>query len=718
MQTSIVRALTVMAVMAVAPHAAQGQGGGSGTLTPFRSDRELSAYLRPLVEEYRAREKARGAQQAAAASCKSLMTVTRGTTASGATEVSGHIRDVYSRLLPGTNVRIPELSLSAIADSTGTFRFAISPDSLTPVRHLTIQARRIGYAAQTVDVHAGEAVAVEFRMCPVQTTLESVVLTGTARLSETITNTQHDGVDEGDIVKLRGDHLIILRRGRLYTVAVNETRLEPIAAVNAFGPDIDGKNDWYDEILTFENKVIVIGYSYERGGTEIGVFHMDDLGRLRYLATYHLRSDDYYSSRNYASRLVGDKLVFYAPLSLPLDGDDPLVALPSLQRWDRRAGGGRFRRIAAVQHIYRAPFPVRLDAGLTMHTITTCDLRAEDLTCDATVVLGPEARVFYTSPTAVYVWTTRPGRAGPHEALVYRLPLDGGAPTALGVAGSPVDQFSFLESPDDHLNVVVRADGAGDGMWASGASAGSVALLRVSLGDFGDGTRSAPVRAYRSLPSPPESTETFENRFVGDHLLYGFGNGWGDAATISSTLYVVPWRGGRLTLVPLPHGVDRIEPMGRDAVVVGADTTDLHFSGIRLDGRPRIEQQYTLRQATQGELRSHGFFYRPNDFRTGVLGLPVGHSGRAGYEHLFTQSASVMFLRNTGEDFERAGELQAHDAAASDDHCEVSCMDWYGNSRPIFIGGRVFALLGNELVEGTIRGPNIVEVRRVNFAHK
>jgi hypothetical protein len=45
-------------------------------------------------------------------------------------------------------------------------------------------------------------------------------------------------------------------------------------------------------------------------------------------------------------------------------------------------------------------------------------------------------------------------------------------------------------------------------------------------------------------------------------------------------------------------------------------------------------------------------------------------------------------------------------------------MDWYGNSRPIFIGGRVFALLGNELVEGTIRGPNIVEVRRVNFAHK
>jgi uncharacterized secreted protein with C-terminal beta-propeller domain len=36
---------------------------------------------------------------------------------------------------------------------------------------------------------------------------------------ESITNVQHAGVDEGGIVKLHGDHLVVLHRGRLFTVA-------------------------------------------------------------------------------------------------------------------------------------------------------------------------------------------------------------------------------------------------------------------------------------------------------------------------------------------------------------------------------------------------------------------------------------------------------------------------------------------------------------------
>jgi hypothetical protein len=45
-------------------------------------------------------------------------------------------------------------------------------------------------------------------------------------------------------------------------------------------------------------------------------------------------------------------------------------------------------------------------------------------------------------------------------------------------------------------------------------------------------------------------------------------------------------------------------------------------------------------------------------------------------------------------------------------------VDWYGNSRPIFIEDRIFALLGYELVEGKARGRSIREVRRVNFTPK
>ena len=112
---------------------------------------------------------------------------------------------------------------------------------------------------------------------------------------------------------MHGDHLVILRRGRLFTVAIGDGALAPISSINAFGPDIDPANTWYDEMLVSQNSIVIIGYSYARGGTEVGLFNIDADGNLSYRSTYQLRSNDYYSSRNYASRLIGDKLIFYSP---------------------------------------------------------------------------------------------------------------------------------------------------------------------------------------------------------------------------------------------------------------------------------------------------------------------------------------------------------------------------------------------------------------------
>ncbi|MFT3744357.1 MAG: beta-propeller domain-containing protein [Pyrinomonadaceae bacterium] len=128
-----------------------------------------------------------------------------------------------------------------------------------------------------------------------------------------ITNNQTAGVDEGGIVKVHGDHLVILRRGRLFTVRVGSNSLAPVSSVNAYAPGVNPSNDWYDEMLVSKNTVVVIGYSYGRGGTEINLFDINSGGGLNFRSSYHLKSNDYYSSRNYASRLIGDKLVFYTP---------------------------------------------------------------------------------------------------------------------------------------------------------------------------------------------------------------------------------------------------------------------------------------------------------------------------------------------------------------------------------------------------------------------
>jgi hypothetical protein len=538
--------------------------------------------------------------------------------------------------------------------------------------------------------------------------------------TDSVTNVQHAGVDEGGIVKVHGNHLVVLRRGRLFTVAIGDGALTPISIIDAFGPDIDPRYTWYDEMLVSEDNVVVIGYSYERGGTEVGLFKIDPAGKLAYRSTYHLRSNDYYSSRNYASRLIGTKLIFYSPLYFYPGAPNPFDSFPAVRKWHKGATPGEFRRIVSANHVYRPEMELSYNYGMALHTVTVCDLARDDFDCQATSVVGPPGRVFYVSPESVYVWVSdwvRRGDKNHMESMVYRMPLSdtSSAPSALRVRGSPVDQFSFLESEDGYLNVLVRSDAVGDGMWGAEAAAGGVALMRVPLGSFSDGRESVPSSSYRRLPRP--GGYTFQNRFVGDYLLYGAGSGWGyPRNALQSNLYAVPWSGGDLYTLSLQHGVDRIEQMGSDAVVVGTDGTNLHFTSIRLGPWPELADDYVRKNASQGELRSHGFFYKPDTQDSGMLGLPISVPARPGYRHLFETSAAVLFLKNDALHFEEAGELEAQSEGAKNDACRASCVDWYGNARPLFVRWRVIALLGYELVEGTVKNGRIHEMRRVSYA--
>jgi hypothetical protein len=502
--------------------------------------------------------------------------------------------------------------------------------------------------------------------------------------ADTITNVQHAGVDEGGIVKLHGDHLVILRRGRLFTVSVSDLR--PVSTIDAFGPGIDPRGAWYDEMLMWGDTIAVIGYSYARGGTEIGLFRISASGQLSYRATHHLRSNDYYSSRNYASRLIGSKLVFYTPLYL--NPSRPHDGLPAMRRW----GDGEFKRIAPATRIYRSDEPLQA-WGTALHTVSICDLATQELECESTAVLGPAGRVFYVSPESVFVWNAK--------SAVFRIPLDGTAPSALKVSGSPVDQFSFLEGADGHLNVLVRAQGRGEAMWSSEMRGGELALLRVHLSRFSDGREAAPAESYRPLPSPAGG-RALQNRFVGSYLLYGAGN-----------VFAVRYADGYSFGLPLAHGVDRIEALGNDAVVIGASGKDLHFTSLRLAPYPVAAGRYVRPNAAQGETRSHGFFYSEKD---SLLGLPIIGGGERTMRHQLRHgSASVLYLRTQGLSFREAGTLDAERGANADDGCRASCVDWYGNSRPLFIRNRVFALMGYELVEGRLAADKIVETARVSF---
>lgn len=578
----------------------------------------------------------------------------------------------------------------------------------------------------------GEDCPPEWSVCPGYDR-EEVVVTGSRIAAPSITNNQEAGVDEGDIVKLWNDTLVILRRGRVFTVDIAGGGMRPVESIAAYAPGVEADDDWYDEMLVADGWVVVIGYSYERETTEINRFRLDRRGRIRFVDSHRLTANDYYSSRNYASRLIGERLVLYSPMQVG-DENDPLSEAPRLTRLGRD-GAEQPRALLRASDIYRAPSLIDGESAeaQAIHTLASCDLTARELACRATAVAGPYWRNVYVADEAAYLWVIQQSgsRRSPDRRLgsaLYRIPLDGSAPQMARTWGGPVDQLSFAEDRERGLlNVLVTAAAFGDGMWNSEYRNGDMALLTLPLSRFGDGA-AAPFEAdYRRLGAMPQNGERVMNRFVGSHLVYAVSNGLWDPATQASTLSVVPLNGGQITNWLMSGGVERIEVMGRDALVVTRTGQGVAFNTLNLvdpdeepyDPAPRIDDVFLLEDTYGAETRSHAFFYQAAadslDGEFGILGLPVMQEVE-GDNGLFDASADLALLRRGNDRLALLGMLDSRPDSQADDGCVASCIDWYGDARPIFVGERIFALLGYELVEGRPEGRTLREIGRISFA--
>jgi hypothetical protein len=555
-------------------------------------------------------------------------------------------------------------------------------------------------------------------------------MAGSAPANTAITNNQEAGVDEGDIVKVVGDYLVVLRRGRIFTIRVQDRGahvLTPVDRMEATPEGMGSGGAWYDEMLVRGDRIVVVGYRYSKRATEIGLFAVDTSGHLRHDATYFLDSNDYYSSRNYASRLVGSKLIFYMPYYLRARGDRPEVQLPEMRRWTNGDETTVGESVLTKVNVYK---PVQETGTPTLHTIVTCELAREPFSCTATSVLGPYARTFYVSPNAVYLWVAEGtrrwwspeiGQVSPRPtAFVYRIALTGDDVRVAKAEGNPIDQFSFAER-GDALYALVRGSGGGDAMWQPERGKGTnLALVRVALSALAQEPVALPPSAYTPLPEP--EGYGFQNRFVGEYVLYGTGGPWRQQDTNDARRILHAKRyttAAPPVTIPITHDVERIEVLRNNAaIVIGQTNEALSLTSIALSETPTAVHTYAIASAAQGELRSHGFFFRASGNGDGTLGLPIRRRGNA-IESYLKESAEVLFLRIAADlrispiDSLRGTSVTK---SASDDGCTNSCADWYGNTRPIFLGDRILALIGYELIEGADRGDHIEETRRTSFS--
>lgn len=595
--------------------------------------------------------------------------------------------------------------------------------------------------------------------CPEPEEGRSIVVTGsmiTPTRAPSITNVQTAGVDEGDIVKQIGDYLLVLQDGRIFSL--NLRTMQRSDWIEAYRRNSEGDPvgaDWYDEMLVQDDHILITAYSYEDSATELSVFKLDQAsGQLSRLGVFLLSSDDYYSSDNYATRIIGDRLVMYAPYELEALQDRR--RRPLIRRWqgpeEREDAQRRGRPLIDAQRLY---WPVMRTAAPSIHTISICplgEIERRDLNCQTTGFVGPETREMFVSPEAVYLWTSAAGEAewwerpacaagkepAPRAAardvapgVVYRVPVNGSEPTLVPVRGMVFDQFGMDEFDGRFRGLAAwvseRCSSEVQGIDFSGEA--GLALLDVPLRTFSTTYSEASERNFRAVPTA--GTMFIENRFIDNWLVFGGRERWRSGPPNadkpqSNRVVAVPLGDPAQAQVFEPgHGHIRIERLGNNAVLNGyADDRGLHISMLMLGEAAQLGGHLVLDGRFESESRSHAFNATVNLDGSGIMGIPTVQRGENAERWWWrSQQSQISFIA-----LDAAGglaDLGVLDGQSTENDkiarrvegytCEVSCVDWYGNTRPIFTLGRIFGLMETEVVEARVKDGTIRQLRRVDL---
>ncbi len=537
-----------------------------------------------------------------------------------------------------------------------------------------------------------------------------------------VTTTQIAGIDEGDIVKAMGKHVLVLRRGMLYVVDTDT--LEVSGRTSVMPEDEDG---WIDELLVHAptRRAVVVGFVQgpdDRAYTLMHLFNIDDAGAITRGDAIYLRSEDYFSDENYATRLLGNDLLLYTMHTLQIEQRfepeefegmeaDEIAAMRAMNRWDAtlpaiRNERGRFENTWSPRRIFKRT----QGRARTLHAVTRCDLSRSPVPCTTQGVIEDGYARLFVSPTAAYLWVDSPSLVRQPDdeasdaawdaydeqiqnlesiAAVYRFP-HARPRVQLAMARGTLESMMHLAEFDGHLHALVGwtdqvDEDEEEEESAVEMSTSEAALLRFNLRSFGQRLTRSDVRR---LPSGTPQV----GRWSGRRVVYGAG----DKTVVHDASTNESW-----TVDHTPTRVDPIE----GGVLITLSSDEVEYLSVDLQAAPRALEQRRLVGASGSETRTHGFFFLPNGPGTGTFGVPIVREapGRQ------TGRAAIAFFDMSGFQTTLAGTIFSHGTEVP---CTQSCVDWYGNARPVFWGDRIFALMGSEIVEAQRSNGELVEARR------
>lgn len=636
----------------------------------------------------------------------------------------------------------PRSSEEIMADWVSRTGEAFTEDELAALARSQQQRHSRRRAAAVYDSEADDMIVVTGSRIPEPQPAPALSPVASSENPE-ITNNQEAGVDEGGVIKQIGQYFVILQDGRLFAIDTNADGNGALELSSRQDVYVNQDDDaWYDEILVSGRRVIVTAYSYQYDATTISLFRLDESGDFHREQRFYIESGDYYSDTNYATRLVNGRLVMHTPIysrDLYWDRQTRQIDLPHLRPLPENADEAGLEKSDGNDGnvtIYR---PVAHFDRPMLHLISSCTLD-ESPECRATGVFAGGSYEFYVDTDAFFLWSvldraqhgeedeaeygqcnreTLLGRAS--QGVVARLDHSGARPLWARALGRPADQFAFSRH-DGELRMLTRW--SDDFCRPEEEREEVMSLLRLPDSRMSSRLRDVELGDYTILPTP-KGWGRIRNRFSDDYLVYGASEHWGDYPPSETDRFDV----ANLILLPtdapdthqtisLSHAVIRLERLGENFVATGyVDAAGLHVSLINsaqavADFHTRLDGDY------ESENRSHAFNYTIDNTGDYIIGLPtVREPENAGRWWFDSAPSDLNFMRlDETAGFSPLGRIREKpDSEHPGYSCEISCVDWYGNSRPIFSMGRTFALMGAEMAELEVSEDGVRELQRINL---
>ncbi|GAB1268119.1 hypothetical protein NBRC116493_13720 [Aurantivibrio infirmus] len=562
--------------------------------------------------------------------------------------------------------------------------------------------------------------------------IEEIVVTGSMISNPVITNNQEAGVDEGDIVKVIGDYLVILRQGKLFSVRYGEGALTPVDSIPVIKEGWE-HDAWIDELLVYNNTIVVIGYAYEgvsdSDNVELNILSINEDGVFTHENAYIIQAGDYFSGNDYASRIVDGKLIFNFPISFEdfefgtLDDSRQLQFARIGHLPDTPEKAITWQRLLDSKDIFK---PVEIVIYPNLHVYVKCDLDSSKLNqCTSSGVISTQYSISsYVTTQAIYFTTASLKKPyiidaefdwsleaddNNYQYNLHKIDLETMSQSAIPINGSPFNRFSFYEKGNTFYLVTSKNYDDDESF--------DIFLNTVEQSDF-------QIPSY--IPNPQllgnyNGERWLETRFVGDWLAVGdSASFWESKNPNSPTLTLYEIESLQSYQIGLEHSAERMEPLNDSLLVMGySGDEQFHGSVVTLGNSPQLLATHYFEGVVEGENRSHAFNSTslPNGsdlFGFTTLKLDSTSSSSFYYDD---QPSDIYFVEVLNDDSIRpAGIFESkQNAEEVDGDCTVSCIDWYGNTRPFFLEGKIYGLTGYELIKGEYFQGEIRENSRVDY---